>query len=104
MRKLVYLSSANRDILDILDRITRESGSLAVGLKFTNSIKSQCKKLASLSGTLGRSRPELRPDIRSFAFKNYIIFFRYLDNTFEIVNILEGHRDLESFYSKDSNL
>lgn len=55
-----------------------------------------------LSGTLGRARPELRPDIRSFAFGNYTIFFRYLDDRFEVVNVLEGHRDFDAHFGSDS--
>lgn len=33
-------------------------------------------KNAGLPGTLSYARPDLRPDIRSFAFKGYAIFFR----------------------------
>jgi plasmid stabilization system protein ParE len=39
-----------------------------------------------------------RSDIRSVAFKSYVIFFRYVDDTFEVVNIIEGHRDIEALY------
>jgi len=51
--------------------------------------------------TMGRSRPELRPDMRSVAFGNYVIFFRYLRNTLEVVNILEGHRDFGAFFDEE---
>jgi toxin ParE1/3/4 len=54
-----------------------------------------------LPGTLGRSRPELRPDIRSFAFKGYVIFFRYEGTTFDVVNVLEGHRDVVTYFRDD---
>jgi toxin ParE1/3/4 len=53
-------------------------------------------------GTLGRSRPELRPDLRSFAFKGYVIFFRYRGDRFEVVNVLEGHRDAITYFRDDS--
>ncbi|WP_246780918.1 type II toxin-antitoxin system RelE/ParE family toxin [Rhizobium sp. BK602] len=49
---------------------------------------------------MGRARPELLPDVRSFAFHGYVIFFRYVDDVFEVVNIIEGHRDLESHFAK----
>jgi toxin ParE1/3/4 len=48
---------------------------------------------------LGRARPELRPDIRSFAFKGHVIFFRYAPGVLEVVNILEGHRDIEGHFA-----
>ena len=62
----------------------------------------QWRKLASLPGTLGRARPELRPDIRSFPFKGYVIFFRYAADTFERVNVLEGHRDVVAYFQNDT--
>jgi plasmid stabilization system protein ParE len=96
---LVYTAAARDDLTALLDHLTRGSGSLAVGRKFTGELRAQCAKLASLPGTLGRARPELRPDIRSFPFKGYVIFFRYRAETFEIVNILEGHRDIVSYFS-----
>jgi len=99
VRKLVYLAAAQRDFADILDFITRESGSLAVGRAFTEALRGQCRKLASLPGTLGRPRPELGADIRSFVFKGYAIFFRYHGEVFEVVNILEGHRDIVGYFN-----
>lgn len=96
MRGLVYTLAAKQDLLDILDYIAAESGNVVVGLRFTTQLRQQCSKLATLPGTLGRARPELRPDIRSFAFKGYVIFFRYAPDVLEVVNILEGHRDIES--------
>ena len=53
---------------------------------------------------LGRARPELRPDIRSFAFGSYVIFFRYKGQVFEVVNVLEGHRDIEEHFKHDDKL
>jgi toxin ParE1/3/4 len=50
---------------------------------------------------MGRPRPELRPDLRSHPFKSYVIFFRYLEDTLEIVNILEGHRDIDTFFGNE---
>lgn len=101
MSQLVYLASARSDFADILEYITRESGSLAIGRGFVDVLRQQCRKLASLPGTLGRSRPELRPDIRSFAFRGYVIFFRYDGARFEVVNVREGHRDIITYFRDD---
>ena len=98
MRRLVYLASARRDLADILEYVTEESGHLAAGRRFVDALRGQCRKLASLPGTLGRARPELRPDLRSFPFKGYIIFFRCQGNTFEVVNVLEGYRDIVTYF------
>ena len=96
--RLRMLPSAKADLVNILEYITRESGNLIVGRRFVDALRQHCRKLAALPGTLGRARPELRSDIRSVAFKSYVIFFRYVDDTFEVVNIIEGHRDIEALY------
>jgi plasmid stabilization system protein ParE len=89
------LPAAQRDLLDILSFIARESGSLKLAQEFVARLRRQCRHLAELPGTLGRARPDLRSDIRSFPSGNYVIFFRYLDGVFEVVNVLEGHRDID---------
>jgi plasmid stabilization system protein ParE len=103
VRRLVYLASARRDLVAILEFISREAGSVAVGRAFTDRLRAYCAKLASLPGTLGRARPELRNDIRSVAFRGYVIFFRYRDHTLEVVNILEGHRDIDAHFGRDDD-
>jgi len=98
VRKLVYLAAARRDFAEILAFITKESGSLTVGRAFVNALRGKCGNLAALPGTLGRHRPELRADLRSFPFKGYVIFFRYRGDIFEVVNVLEGHRDILGYF------
>lgn len=103
MRELHYTSAARRDLAAITRYIAKASGSRKIARAFAERLDAQCQKLASLPGTLGRPRSELRPNIRSFAFHDYLIFFRYRDETLEVVNILEGHRDIESYF-KDHKL
>ena len=44
MRRLVYLTAAERDLLSILEYIARESGSAAIGLAFTERLQGQCAR------------------------------------------------------------
>ncbi|KQX03039.1 MULTISPECIES: type II toxin-antitoxin system RelE/ParE family toxin [Ensifer] len=99
MPQLRMLPSALTDLVNILEYITRQSGSLMAGRRFVGELRQKCRTLADLPGTLGRARPELRLDIRSAAFKGYVIFFRYADERFEVVNIIEGHRDIDELFS-----
>jgi len=99
VRRLVYLASVRRDLLDILTYVAEESGSVAVAQRFVAQLRSRCHALASKPGTLGRARPELHPDIRSVAHKGYVIFFCYAEDQLQVVNILEGHRDIDSYDS-----
>lgn len=100
-RRLVYLTSAKDDLLSIFQYLARESGSPAVARRFVDRVRHQCRRLASLPGTLGTARPEFRPDIRSSVFRGYVIFFRYLDSRLEIVNVIEGHRDFARHIARD---
>ena len=100
MRRLKMLPSAQADLVNIIEHITRASGSLVIGRRFVGALRQHCRELATLPGTLGRARPELRPDIRSFLFKSYVIFARYVDGTFEVVNIIEGHRDIDALFKQ----
>jgi plasmid stabilization system protein ParE len=96
------LSSAKADLNEIHIYITGVSGNADVGRSFVTKIQAKCEDLAALPGTMGRPRPEYLPDMRSYAYGDYIIFFRYAGNFFEVVNILEGHRDADGrFLQKD---
>lgn len=100
MRRLRYLPSAQRDFVSILDAIARKSGSVTVAERFVAMLRGRCRSLAALPGTLGRQRSELRPDMRSVAFRDYVIFFRYQDGALEIINVVHGHRDLDAFFDQ----
>ncbi len=99
MRRATFLASVRVDLLAILTYIADESGSVAVGEAFVRKLRAKCHKLAALPSTIGRARPELRAGIRSFPYMGYVIFFRYVGERFEVVNILERHRDIESYFS-----
>ncbi|SIT58426.1 hypothetical protein BQ8794_50528 [Mesorhizobium prunaredense] len=77
MPRLRTLPSVQTDLVNIFEYVTRESGSLVLGRRFVDALRQKCRDLASLQATIGRARPDLRPDIRSFAFRGYVIFFRY---------------------------
>jgi toxin ParE1/3/4 len=100
VRRLVYLQAARRDLLGILEHIARDARDIEAGLRFTAILRQQCAKLAALPGTLGTARPELRPDLRSFPCKGYVIFFRYRDDALEVVAVLHGHRDIGAHFSR----
>ncbi len=98
MRRATFLASVRADLVEILTHVAGTSGSLPVAQRFVAELRRRCHALAALPSTLGRARPELRPDLRSVSHKGYVIFFRYVEGRFEVVNILEGHRDVEAFF------
>ncbi len=99
MRQLHYSDDADRNLAEIAVYVATESSSREVAEAFTERLRAKCRHLASLLGTLGTARPELRADIRSSPCQGYIIFFRYVgDDVLEIVNILHGSRDIGSYF------
>lgn len=60
-----------------------------------DEIERVCRLIATRP-KMGRERPELKPNIRSFGAMSWIIFYR-IDNDFiEIERLLHGARDLDA--------
>ena len=100
MPRLRWLPSARGDLYRIIEYIARESKSTPTGRRFAAVLKDKCANLASLRATLGVARPELGIDIRSLPFRGYVIFFRYRGGYFEVINIIEGHRDFDAYFAR----
>jgi len=103
--ELRFLDSARDNLVEIASYIASASGEEAA-VRFIAELIGKCEHLAQLTGLLGRARPELRPDIRSTPFKNYLIFFRYLPTEasreiLEVVDVVESHRDLIAYFGED---
>jgi toxin ParE1/3/4 len=47
---------------------------------------------------MGRSRPELAPDLRSFPVGSYLIFYQPLDDGIEIIRIISAARDVDALF------
>ena len=101
MARLRLSTQAIDDVERIAEYVSTASGYASIGERLGDQIFDRCEQLVSLPTTMGRPRPELRADLRSVAFKGYVIFFRYVGETLEVVNVLEGHRDIDSFYSDE---
>ncbi len=103
MRKLVYLASVRADLVDILGYIAEASKSVAVANGFVAQLRERCRELASKPGVMGRARPELRPEVRSVVHKGYVIIFRYVEDRMEVINIIEGHRDIDGWFAESGD-
>lgn len=99
MRQASFLASANGDLRKLRIYLTEASGSRAVSRRFVSRLKAYCHHLATLPFQMGVSRVDLAPDLRSAVFESYVIFFRYAEDRLEIINILEGHRDIPEYFS-----
>jgi toxin ParE1/3/4 len=97
--RLVLLDQAKEDLANIAAYIADEKQKPSRWTEFAQRLLDKCKELASIKGTIGVERPELRENLRSCPFGSYIIFFMYSDNHFEVVTIIEGHRDIEAIFN-----
>ena len=52
---------------------------------------------------MGRRRPELTPDIRSFPVDRYVIFYVPRSRGVEIVRVLHGARDVDAMIEEDED-
>jgi len=65
--------------------------------RFIDLIEERCSLLAE-NPLMGRSRPELGSNLRSFPVDNYLIFYIPMENGIEIVRVVSGRRDIDALF------
>ena len=50
---------------------------------------------------LGPARPDIAPDLRYLISGNYLILYRALGDSVEIVRVLHGARNLSALFTRD---
>ncbi len=95
MPRVIRAPLAELDLDEIWDYIAQDN--FTVADRFLDTISERCHMLAR-HPEIGRLRPELAPDLRSFAVGNHIIFYRPIDDGIEVARVLRGSRDLDSLF------
>jgi toxin ParE1/3/4 len=85
---------ASRDIEQILDRLATQS-SLDASDQILAQINQKCRRLAQFP-MMGRSRPELGWEIRSFPISPYLIFYRPIAGGVEIVRVMQKTKNFSN--------
>jgi len=98
MASVVVRPRASEDLAEIWAFIAEDS--IKHADKFAALIDDHFRALARRP-LMGRSRPELAPDLRSFPVGQYVIFYMPLPKGVEIVRVLHGARDVESILRED---
>lgn len=80
------------DILDIWDYIADED--ITAADRWVDQLDSAFGRLAT-QPLMGRERPELAPDLRSFPFRRYVIFYVPLPDGIDVVRVLHSARDID---------
>lgn len=101
MRKVRYSEQANDDLRAIVRYLAEATSDRRIALTFAKRLRRRCDRLASFTQIMGSPRPDLAAGLRCSSEGNYLIFFRYVDSTFEVVRIAEGHQDLTAMFTED---
>ena len=82
---------AKTDLVDIWYYIADDSPENAD--RFLKRLEAKSLTLADMPN-MGQRCPDIGPEVRSFVFQHYTIYYRPLDNTVQIVRVLHQARDL----------
>jgi plasmid stabilization system protein ParE len=102
--RLRFNASATANLVSIAAYIAEQSGSRTAAERFTDELRRKCGDLAAAPIRMGRARNELRAGLRSHPYKSYVIFFRYIEDVLEIVNVIEDHRDIPALFREDDGI
>ena len=83
---------AEIDVLDIWDHIADDNPAAAD--RWVERLDTALKRLAT-QPLMGRARPELAPELRSFPFQRYVVFYVPRDDGVDVVRVLHSARDVE---------
>lgn len=86
-----FTPTANEDALTIWLYIAQHSEERANN--FFDKLNETSQLLAD-NPAMGRARPELRDDVRSFPLSGYAIYYRPISDGVEVVRLLHGSRDI----------
>ncbi len=99
MPRILKTRAARADYRDIFEYVAEQSWQNAESL--LRRFDSRLLILAS-HHLMGRLRPELGQNLRSFPDGNYVIFYRPIDDGIELIRVLHSARDISPEYFTDS--
>jgi toxin ParE1/3/4 len=99
MATIVRSPESRQDILEIAHYIALDNPSAAEQLvdQFDDVLN-----MLARNPLAGRIRDDLAKDLRSFAVKSYILFYRAKIDGIELVRVLHGARDLRQLFKRSS--
>ncbi len=89
---------ADQDLDDIWFHIALDN--LEAADRILDVIDRRCSLLAQHK-KMGRARPELSPELRSFPVGRYVLYYRPEAEGIELVRVLDGARDVEALFDSD---
>lgn len=97
MARVIRSRQARRDTLKIWVSIAQDNMPGADALM--NSFTAALEQLARFPG-MGPARDELRPGLRSYPIRPYLLFYKRVPKGIELVRVVHGARDLRRVFPK----
>ena len=91
MKKPLYTTAAQEDLIRILRYISRDKPNAAVS--WVEKIEGKCLLIAT-QPEMGEPRPTLGQDVRCNVIGRYVIFHRKHEDTVEILRVIPGDRNI----------
>jgi len=97
MPRIEIAEAAQEDLKGIWEYIARYNAEAANKL-----IKEIGRKFVTLRDhpLIGRPRDEILINLRSFVFKDYLIFYQPIDDGIEVLHVLHSSRDIEGMFER----
>jgi toxin ParE1/3/4 len=98
MAEVTLRPQAFEDLTEVFGYIYQ--GSPRHAESFAELVHTNLERLARRP-RLGRLRPELMPDVRSFTLGRYVIFYLPRASGIEVLRVLHGSRDIASIFDDE---
>jgi toxin ParE1/3/4 len=95
----ILAPEAEADLDGIWLYIAQGSGNPEIADRFVDSVTDQFHRLG-MNPRIGRRRDDdLRPGIRSFPVRNYMVLYRIEGEDVRILRVIRGSRNIEALFS-----
>jgi toxin ParE1/3/4 len=98
MARVRFTKPAINDLSEIGSHIAKDNE--RISREFIARIKDKCYSISS-SPYMGRQRDDYGPEVRSFPFGNYVIFYKPINPGIAILHILHGARNLPEIFEEE---
>lgn len=95
MRTVSRTPAARGDLLEIWLYIAQDN--LEAADRFLDTINEKCLLLAERP-EMGPNRSDLGPHVRSFAVRDYLIYYRPIQTGIEVLRVIHGSRDIPAVF------
>jgi toxin ParE1/3/4 len=95
MSRIIRTRQSRLDLIEIAIYIGAENPAAAD--RFLDHIDAKLQLLAT-HVELGQARPEIAIGVRSFGFRNYVLFYRPVEGGIELIRVLHAARETDALF------